>query len=441
MTTTPRVEPETDPSLIEPNEFLTEEFRVNPFPLYKRLRDHEPIYQDRFQNRWIVSQYEDIWEIYKNNAEFTRAVYDPKGKFHFGSDTPLGQSLNELGEGSDYIWLRGIVAGEFVGQRLLARLPLIERAANRIIEELLRKAAEDRAAGRTRRGEVELIKQFSARFPIRVIAAMLGLPEEDNDYFERVYDELFAAQGYGRAHFRRGMKAREELFAYLDPLLDDRTANPRDDLLSTFCHAERDGARMSRDQMKGYVALMLAGGGDTTHKAIDAMWWNLLTNYEQYEAVRDDPQLMDRVFTEMLRFDGSNHWQRRRTKVEVELRDKVLPVGASVWLFLMSGNHDERVFKDPEQFDIFREDLYFGKELRVGYWKDGVASHLGFGQETHFCLGYALARQEAVISSQMLLAALKNPRLSDVPNEGIVFPPPGRGGVRGVQHLDIEFDL
>lgn len=141
MTATPRVEPETDPSLIEPNEFLTEEFRVNPFPLYKRLRDHEPVCQDRFQNRWIVSQYEDIWEIYKNNAEFTRAVYDPKGKFHFGSDTPLGQSLNELGEGSDYIWLRGIVAGEFVGQRLLARLPLIERAANRIIEEFLREAA------------------------------------------------------------------------------------------------------------------------------------------------------------------------------------------------------------------------------------------------------------------------------------------------------------
>ena len=432
---------EADPSLIEPGEFLTEEFRVNPFPIYQRLREYEPIYQDRFQNRWIVSRYEDIWAIYKNNAQFTRAVYDPKGKFHFGSDTALGQTLNELGEGADYIWLRGIVAGEFVGNRLLKRVPMIEAIATKLIDGFLEKAASDRAAGLTTGGQVDLVAQFSARFPIRVIAGMLGLPEEDNDYFEELYDELFAGGGYGKAHQRRGLKARDQLFAYLDPQIEARMREPRGDLLSTFCHAEKDGERMSLDQIRGYVALLLVGGGDTTHKAIDAMWWSLLRSREQYEAVRAKPELMDRLFTEMLRFDGSNHWQRRRTKVEVELCDRVLPVGASVWLGLGSGNRDEAIFADPDSFNIFREDLYFGKELRTGYWKDGVASHLGFGQETHFCLGYALARQESVISSRVLLEALKNPRLRDVPNEGIAFPPPGRGGVRGLQHLDIEFDL
>ena len=89
------------------------------------------------------------------------------------------------------------------------------------------------------------------------------------------------------------MAARDDLFAYLDPLIDERIAEPRDDLLSTFCHAEKDGEKMTRDQMRGYVALLLVGGGDTTHKAIDAMWWNLLRNPEQYEAVRDNPELMD----------------------------------------------------------------------------------------------------------------------------------------------------
>ena len=69
-----------------------------------------------------------------------------------------------------------------------------------------------------------------------------------------------------------------------------------------------------------------------------------------------------------------------------------------------------------------------------------MASHLGFGQERHFCMGYAMARQEAVMASKLLLTALKNPRLKDVPNDGIVFPPPGRGGVRGPLHLEIEFD-
>ena len=432
---------ETDQSLIEPQEFVTDEFRINPFPIYKRLREYEPAYQDKFQNRWIISRYEDIWGIYKDNERFTRAIYDPHGKFKFGSDSAMGQTLNELGEGQDYIWLRGIVAGEFVGKRLEKRVPLIERIASKIIDGIMEKARADQKAGLTPQGQVELVSQFSARFPIRVIAGMLGLPEEDNDYFEAVYDRIFAGGGYGRAHFRRGMAARDELFAYLDPLIEERMAEPRDDLLSTFCHAEKDGERMTLDQIRGYVALLLVGGGDTTHKAIDAMWWNLLRNPEQYEAVRANPELMDRVFTEMLRFDGSNHWQRRRTKVEVELRDRVMPIGATAWLGLASGNRDERIFKDPDQFNIFREDLYFGKELRTGHWKDGVASHLGFGQETHFCMGYALARQESVVSSRILLEALKNPRLADVPNEGIAFPPPGRGGVRGLQHLEIDFDL
>ena len=428
----------SDPGLIEPEEFLTEAFRVDPFPVYRRLRDHEPVYQDKFQNRWIVSRYEDIRAIYKDNARFTRAVYDPHGKFKFGSDTPLGQTLNELGEGPDYVWLRGIVAGEFVGKRLEKRVPLIERVAAEIIGDMLAKARADQ---RARRGRVDLVAQFSARFPIRVIAGMLGLPEADNDYFEAIYDELFAGQGYGRAHFRRGMKARDQLFAYLDPLIDERMAAPCDDLLSTFCHAEKDGARMTRDQIRGYVALLLVGGGDTTHKAIDAMWWNLLRHREQYEAVRERPELMDRVFTEMLRHDGSNHYQQRRALRETELGGRIIPMGASVALCLGSGNRDERVFANPDRFDIFRDDLWFGKELRTGYWKDGVASHLGFGQETHFCMGYALARQESVVASRILLEALGNPRLADAPNEGIAFPPPGRGGVRGLQHLDIEFDL
>lgn len=432
---------ESNPSIIEPGEFLGEGFRINPFPIYRRLREYEPIYQDRFQNRWIVSRYEDIWHIYKDEAEFTRAVYQQETKFQIGSDTPLGPTLNDLGEGQDYIWLRGVVAGEFVGQKLRSWLPAIAQIASDMIAQFSQEATEQLASGFTKGGEVDLVRQFSARYPVRVIAGMLGLPREDNDYFERLYDTLFAGMGYGKALYRKGAAARDELFAYLDPLIADRMANPRDDLLSKFCNAEKDGERMTAAQIKGFVALLLVGGGDTTHKAIDAMWWNLLRNPEQYEEVRRRPELMDRVFTEMLRFDGSNHWQRRRTKCEVQLRDKVLPIGATVWMGLGSGNRDERIFNDPDTFNIFRDDLWFGKELRPGYWKDGVASHLGFGMETHFCLGYEIARQEAVIASTILLDVLKNPRLKDVPNEGIAFPPPGRGGVRGLQHLEIKFDL
>ena len=430
--------------IIEPGEFLTDEHRIDPFPLYRKIRDWEPVYRDQFQNRFVVTRYADIWDAYKRSREggdFTRAVYDPKGKYEFGSESPLGPTILEMGEGAEHRWSRGIVAGEFVGRKLLVWLPVIEETAAEMIGRFSVEAAESLAGGIAGRGEVDLVSQFSQRFPIRVIAGMLGLPRADFDYFEGIYNTLFAGMGYGRAYFRSAEQAKFALHDYLTPIIAARRADPTDDLISKFVTAEMSGEMMTDEQIKAFVTLLLVGGGDTTHKAIDAMWWNLLRHPEQYEAVRAKPELMDRVFTEMLRFDGSNHYQQRRALRETELGGRMIPMGASVALCLGSGNRDERVFRDPDTFDIFREDLYFGKELRTGYWKDGVASHLGFGQERHFCMGYAMARQEAVIASTMLLDVLKNPRLKDVPNDGIVFPPPGKGGVRGLLHLDIEFDL
>ncbi len=426
--------------VIEPAEFLTEEHRLDTFPLYKKIRDNDPVYNDKFQNRWFISKYEDIWKVYKNNEDFTRAIYDVKGNYEFGSDSPLDPTILEYGEGEEHRRQRGIVAGEFVGEKLKSWLPIIEETAAEMIDGFSLSAAEGLTSDFIKRGEVDLVAQFSSRFPIRVIAGMLGLPKKDNDYFEQLYSKLFAGMGYGKAYFKSAEQARNELFDYLDPHISERMANPKEDLISKFCHAELQGERMTVMQIKAFIALLLVGGGDTTHKAIDSMWWNLLHNPEQFDAVQKKPELLDRVFTEMLRFDGPNHYQSRRTLREVEIGEKLLPIGAKVDLCLGAGNRDEKVFSNPDEFNIFRKDLYFGKELRVGYWQDGVASHLGFGQERHFCMGYAMARQEAVMASKLLLTALKNPRLKDVPNDGIVFPPPGRGGVRGPLHLEIEFD-
>ena len=436
--------PVREAPIIEPGEFLTEEHRIDPFPLYRKIRDWEPVYRDAFQNRFFVSRYADIWEAYKRShdgGDFTRAIYDPKGKFEFGSESPLGPTILEMGEGEDHRWNRGVVAGEFVGKRLQSWLPVIESNASGLIEQFSYEAAESLASDFSGRGEVELISQFSRRFPIRVIAGLLGLPQEDFDYFEGVYSVLFSGMSYGRAYFRSASTARDELHAYLDPIIAERRLNPGKDLISKFCVAEMYGRKMTTQQIKAFITLLLVGGGDTTHKAIDSMWWNLLNNYEQYEAVRANPELMDRVFTEMLRFDGPNHYQPRRATRETELGGRVIPMGATIALCLGSGNRDERVFKDPDTFNIFRDDLYFGKELRTGYWKDGVASHLGFGMETHHCMGYAMARQEAVMASKILLDVLKNPRLKGGADDGIVFPPPGKGGVRGPLHLGITFDV
>ena len=150
--------------------------------------------------------------------------------------------------------------------------------------------------------------------------------------------------------------------------------------------------------------------------------------------MQGDPELLDRAFTEMMRIHGPAGAQTRKTIKDVNLHGVTIPAGEYVHLSLYGANRDERVFKDPDTFNLFRDDLYFSKELRSGYFKDGAAGHLGFGLGPHFCVGYQLARAETVIGTKLLMEVVKNPRFKPGSN-----PQPIAIRVEP-WHLHLEFD-
>ncbi len=414
---------------IDPREFDSPAFQRDPFPLYKRLRDDHPVYHDRFHNRWILSRYHDVVAAFQNNEGFDRAIYKPDGPYRFGSEHVFGPNILEYGNSARHRFLRNVVAGQFVGARLEAFLPIIDEIAQELIDKFV-------AAG-----EVELVEQFTHQFPIRVISNMLGLPRKDEDRFVGWYQALIAGLGFGGIHLARGIQARNEMWDYLTPLLAERRAAPGDDLLSRIIAAELEGVRMSDAEIKGFVALLLAAGGDTTDKAIANMWFHMLyTRPDQFEEVKKDPALWSNVFSEMMRYDPVVHMQFRRTTREIPLHGKVIPEHASVTLYLGAGNRDERAFRDPDRFDIHREDLHMGRENRSGKYLDGKNGHLGFGIGQHFCMGYAMARQEAVIACTRLAEALRNPRAKLAAHEGITAPSIDSGGFRSPKELWIEWD-
>ena len=414
---------------IDPREFDAPAFQRDPFPLYKRLRDDHPAYHDRFHNRWIVSRYHDVVAAFQDNDGYDRAIHKPGGLYRFGTDHVFGPNILEYGNSPQHRFLRNVVAGQFVGARLDVFLPIIDKIA----QELIDKFALD--------GEVELVEQFTHQFPIRVISNMLGLPRQDEDRFVGWYQALIAGLGFGGIHLARGIQARNEMWEYLTPLIAERRAAPGEDLLSRIISAELEGVRMSDAEIKGFVALLLAAGGDTTDKAIANMWFHMLyTRPDQFEDVKRDPALWSNVFTEMMRYDPVVHMQFRRTTREIELHGKVLPQGASVTLYLGAGNRDERAFGQPDTFDIHRGDLHMGRENRSGKYLDGKNGHLGFGIGQHFCMGYAMARQEAVIACTRLAEALKNPRPKLKEHEGITAPSIDSGGFRSPKELWIAWD-
>lgn len=412
------------PHEIDPRDFDGTDFQQDPFPLYKQLRDHHPLFHDRFHNRWVITRYKDIDAAFQDNESFDRAVYKPEGPYKFGSSHIFGPNLLEYGNSSQHRWLRNVVAGQFVGQGLNEFLPLVRQISAETIDKF-----KDES-------EVELVSQFSSQVPIRVISNMLGLPRQDEDRFVDWYQALIAGLGFGGEHLARGIQARNEMWEYLDPLIVERKNAGGTDLLSRIINAELDGNRMSNEEVKGFVALLLAAGGDTTDKAIANMWYHMLyTRPDQLDSLRQDPQLWDNVFTEMMRFDAVVHAQFRHTTKEVEMHGQVIPERAAVTLYLGSGNRDERVFKNPDTFDIHRDDLHMGRENRSGRYKDGKPGHLGFGIGQHFCMGYAMARQEAAIACSALLEAVPNIRARDADHVGVSSPSIDSGGFRSPQTL------
>ena len=389
-------------SEIDPDVFASPAFAANPYPTLKLLRDHHPVYQLR-SGVWMITRYDDVVNGFKDIERFSAS---PNG---ITIGAVFGPTLMEY-DGQEHTKLRNLVAGEFVGLKFNALLPLISRNAMALIEKFTAKQARLLAERAASTGEIDIVDDFATRLPLNVILDVLDLPKEAHEVFHEWYPAMMNGINGDAAARAKGVEANAAYHDYLDPLIDARAAAPKDDLLSRLSVAEVDGQRMTKAEIKSFSSLILVAGAETTDKAIANLWYQLLANPTQWEAVQRDPELLDRAFTEMMRLHPPAAGQMRRALCDVPLYDQVIRKGDFVNLSIYGANRDDRVFKNPDQFDVLREDLYFGRDLRSGYHENGRASHLGFGLGKHFCVGYQLARAETVIGTKMLMEVIRNPR-------------------------------
>lgn len=412
---------------IDSSTFFSKEYSENPYPTLKLLRDQQPVYYNPLIKQWMVTRYEDVMNIFADTENFSAS---PNGD-HIGA--VFGPTLMEF-DGEEHRKLRGVVAPEFVGMKLQSLLPIVQRNAMALIQKFTTKQASLIAEKAALKGEIDIVDDFATRLPLNVILDVLDLPQEAHEMFHSWYPAMMNGISGGPNLRIAGQKANAEYHNYLDPLIKERSLNPGDDLLSRLSVTEVDGKRMTPAEIKSFASLILVAGAETTDKAIANLWYQLLAHPDQWKAVQGDPELLDRAFTEMMRIHGPAGAQTRKTIKDVNLHGVTIPAGEYVHLSLYGANRDERVFKDPDTFNLFRDDLYFSKELRSGYFKDGAAGHLGFGLGPHFCVGYQLARAETVIGTKLLMEVVKNPRFKPGSN-----PQPIAIRVEP-WHLHLEFD-
>jgi pulcherriminic acid synthase len=395
-------------------DILSPEFAADPYPAYRSMREHAPLLWHEPTGSYLLSRYEDVERAFKDKESvFTTENYD------WQLEPVHGRTIVQL-SGREHAVRRALVAPAFRGSDLRDKfLPVIESNSRELIDAFRHK------------GEVDLVDSFATRFPVNVIADMLGLDKADHDRFHGWYTSVVAYFGNLARDpdvAAAGERTRVEFTEYMIPIIQERRENLGEDLLSTLCAAEVDGVRMSDEDIKAFCSLLLAAGGETTDKAIAGMFANLLVHPDQMAAVREDRSLIDRALAETLRFTPPVHMIMRQTAADVTVSGGTIPAGATVTCLIGAANRDEERYRDPDRFDIFRDDLTATTAFSA------AADHLAFALGRHFCVGALLARAEVQTGVGQLLDAMPDLRLADgfVPREQGVF-------TRGPRSLPVRF--
>ncbi|MFJ2608550.1 cytochrome P450 [Streptomyces sp. NPDC087425] len=395
-------------------DILSSDFAANPYPAYAVMREKEPLIWHEATQSYVISRYEDVERVFKDKkAQFTTDNYN------WQIEPVHGKTILQM-SGREHAVRRALVAPAFRGTDLQEKfLPVIERNSSELID------------GFRHSGTADLVGDYATRFPVNVIADMLGLDKSDHARFHGWYTTVIAFLGNLSGDpevTAAGERTRVEFAEYMFPIIRERRDHLGDDLLSTLCAAEVDGVRMSDEDIKAFCSLLLAAGGETTDKAIASIFANLLTHPDQLAAVRDDRSLIAAAFAETLRYTPPVHMIMRQTATDVEVSGGTIPTGATVTCLIGAAGRDPGRYHEPDRFDIFRTDLSTTSAFSA------AADHLAFALGRHFCVGALLAKAEVEIGVSQLLDAMPDLRLADGhhPAEQGVF-------TRGPQSLPVRF--
>jgi cytochrome P450 len=357
-----------------------EELERDPYPIYARLRDEEPVSWVPAVQLWLVTRHDDVRTICLAPETFTAAT-EP-------STLNRTMGVNMLGsEGPDQRRIRRVLEPPFrprdVEERTKGMIPAL---ANQLID-----AFEGRA-------ECDLFREFADPMSVRSLRFMLGLDEVPWEDLLRWNEGLMP----GLANFE-GDPAKQapadEASAALGEVIEAVLRRVRDEpdgsVLSWMAHYDRDGDAMSDAEIAANTKLMLSGGLQEPRDLIALVAYALGRHPGQRREVRLERALVNPAVEETLRWAGPVGTATRQATVAVQIGGVELPEGALVGAVLSSANRDPRRFTDPDRFDVHR--------------KEGA--HLAFSAGNHFCLGAWFGRHLARVSIELLLDRLPNLRL------------------------------
>jgi cytochrome P450 family 130 len=372
-------------------------FLADPYPAFAWLREHEPVHHHPADHRapafWALSRFEHVWDAVRRPEVFSSAsgltfFHDEIGQLGIPPtivmlDPPLQPRL------------RALIGRGFTPRRVMA---LEDR-----IRSFVRARIDDLALRHADGARVDLHAEFSSTIPTYVLAELFGVPEADRELFApwvlaltQLQNDGFDSSSLTGSHASPdALSAMAEMMDYFSAAIARRRETPGDDLLGALVAAELedpDGSthRLSDWDILGFCFVVVAGGSDTTASLISHAVMLLGDAPDQRRLLLDDPTLISGALLEFLRLESSVQGLARTTTTDVEVGGVTIPAGEKVMMLYAAANRDPREFGETaDALDVRRE----------------IPRHLAFSSGPHFCVGSHLARLQAHVALEELLAA------------------------------------
>ena len=370
------------------------QFKANPYPTYHYLRGHDPVHQGLFGD-WNLTSYADVKAVLQD----PRFIENPIIQIIRNKNQRLkekGKNLDALVELSaqwlffldppDHTRMRMLVSKAFKAQNLPQKHSQIQEMADQLVSRV-----KDG-------GRLDVISDFAETLPSRVIAQMLGLPDEDSHLICKwskslfhIFDPLASLNLCINSN-----QAAQEFAEYFQSYIAQRRQKPQSDLISALVTVEKDGEKLSEQEILSTCMMIVTAGMATTAAIIGNGMLALLRHPEQLELLKNNPEILPTATEELMRYDSPTQLVGRIPTETVEMGGKTMKPGDNMILYIGAANRDPTKFTDPDRLNLRRIDN----------------PHIAFAVGIHLCVGAALARIEVPIAINTLVQQLPNMKLA-----------------------------
>jgi cytochrome P450 len=347
---------------------------ADPYPTFKRLRDEAPLYHNEQYDFYAASRYDDVERGLKDRDTFISGRGGILELIKAGIEIPPGTVIFE--DPPTHTIHRSVLSRMFTPRKVSALEPQIRQFCADALDPLV---GTDR---------FDLIGEFGAQMPMRVIGMLLGIPEADQEAVRDRSDANLRTEA-GKPMDHSGGLSHGDMFS---DYIDWRVDHPADDLMTEMLNAEFEDEtgtkrRLSREELLMYIAVVAGAGNETTTRLIGWTGKTLADHPDQRRQIVEDRSLVGDAIEEILRYEPPAPHVGRYVARDAEIQGQTVPEGSAILFLVGAANRDERRFADGDRFDIHRK----------------AVSHVTFGYGAHFCLGAALARMEGRIALDELL--------------------------------------